>query len=139
MKLARPAPHKARIEIVPMIDTVFFLLVFFMMASLSMTVHRGWPVNLPRAASGQLRHDDNAAITLARDGQTYLNREPVARDSLGDRLRALLSLNPNLVVMINADGAVLHERVVDAVDVARLAGVSRVAIAVAPGETRPRP
>ena len=53
MKLPRTSLRRARIEIIPMIDTVFFLLVFFMMASLSMTVHRGMPVSLPRAASGQ--------------------------------------------------------------------------------------
>jgi biopolymer transport protein ExbD len=132
VKLARCEPRKARIEIIPMIDTVFFLLVFFMMASLAMTVYRGMPVNLPRAASGQPTRDDNAAITLARDGQTYLNREPTTREALGDRLRALRAANPGLVVMINADGEVLHRRVVDIVDVARTAGIARLAIAVAP-------
>ena len=139
MKLARREPKKARIEIIPMIDTVFFLLVFFMMASLSMTVYRGLPVNLPKAASGQPTRDDSAAITLDRDGRTYLNREPTTREVLGGQLRALLSANPNLVVMINADGEVLHRRVVDVVDVARTAGVSRLAIAVSPGETSRRP
>ena len=50
MKVARHPTKKARIEIIPMIDTVFFLLVFFMMASLSMTVYRGVPLSLPKAA-----------------------------------------------------------------------------------------
>jgi len=139
LKLARREVKKARIEIIPMIDTVFFLLVFFMMASLSMTVYRGMPVNLPKAESGQPTRDDNAAITLSRDGETYLNRAPTTRDALGPQLRALLSANPNLVVMINADGEVLHRRVVDVVDVARTAGVGRVAIAVVPGEPSRRP
>jgi biopolymer transport protein ExbD len=139
VKLERRPARKARIEIIPMIDVVFFLLVFFMMASLSMTMYRGMPVNLPTAASGQVTRDDNAAITLARDGQTYLNREPIAREALGDRLHALLASNPNLVVMVNADGEVLHRRVVDVVDVARTAGVARVAIAVMPGDAPSRP
>jgi biopolymer transport protein ExbD len=139
VKIARREGRKARIEIIPMIDTVFFLLVFFMMASLSMSVYKGMPVNLPKAASGQATRDDSAAITLARDGQTYLNREPTTPGALGGQLRALLAANPNLVVMINADGEVVHRRVVDVVDVARTVGVSRVAIAVAPGETAPKP
>jgi biopolymer transport protein ExbD len=139
MKLARREARKARIEIIPMIDTVFFLLVFFMMASLAMNVYRGMPVNLPAAQSGQPTRDDNAAITLARGGETYLNREPTTREALGSQLRAMLSANPNLVVMINADGEVLHRRVVDVVDVARLAGVSRLAIAVVPDEASRRP
>ena len=121
-----------------MIDTVFFLLVFFMMASLSMTAARAMPVNLPRAQSGQPTRTESAAITLARDGGTYLNREPVVPNQLGERLRALVATTPELVVMINADGAVLHERVVETVDTARLAGVSRVSIAVAPGEAASR-
>ena len=139
MKLARRAPRKARIEIIPMIDTVFFLLVFFMMASLSMTMYRGMPVNLPTARSGQLTRDDSAAITLGRSGETYLNREPTTNDRLGQQLRAMLAANPDLVVMINADGEVLHRRVVDVVDVARTAGASRLAIAVTSEETSRRP
>jgi biopolymer transport protein ExbD len=55
VKLRRRPPRKARIEIIPMIDTVFFLLVFFMMASLAMTVHGGIPVNLPKAARAEGR------------------------------------------------------------------------------------
>ncbi len=139
MKIARREPRKARIEIVPMIDTVFFLLVFFMMASLAMATYRGMPVNLPRAESGQATRDDSAAITLARDGGTFLNREPTTPAAFGDRLRSLLSSNPGLVVMINADGEVQHHRVVEVVDVARTAGVARVVIAVTPGETPKRP
>ena len=122
-----------------MIDTVFFLLVFFMMASLAMATYRGMPVNLPRAETGQATRDDSAAITLARDGQTYLNSEPTTSAALGGRLRGLLSANPNLVVMINADGDVQHRRVVEVVDVARTAGVAKVAIAVVPGSPRRRP
>jgi biopolymer transport protein ExbD len=139
VKIARREGRKARIEIIPMIDTVFFLLVFFMMASLAMTVDRGMPVNLPAAASGQATRDDKAAITLDREGRMYLNREPTTRDSLGGQLRTLLAANPNLMVMINADGEVLHRRVVDVVDVARTAGISRLAIAVVPTEAAPRP
>ena len=139
MRLSRRGVRKARIEIIPMIDTVFFLLVFFMMASLAMTVYRGMPVNLPKAESGQPTRDDSAAITLGRSGETYLNQEPTTRDALGPQLRALLAANPNLVVMINADGEVLHRRVVDVVDVARTAGVARVAIAVVPGGASRRP
>jgi biopolymer transport protein ExbD len=139
VKLVHRESRKARIEIIPMIDTVFFLLVFFMMASLAMTIHRGMPVNLPKAASGQPARHDHAAITLGKNGETWLNREPTTTEALGSRLRALVSANPNLVVMLSADGAVVHRRVVDVVDVARTAGVSRVAIAVAPAEASRRP
>ena len=122
-----------------MIDTVFFLLVFFMMASLSMTVYRGMPVNLPKAESGQPAREENAAITLVRDGQTYLNREPIARDAVSGRLRALRAAHPDLVVVINADEEVVHRRVVEIMAAARAAGVVRVAIAVNPDPGSRRP
>ena len=130
MKLARPAPRKARIEIIPLIDTVFFLLVFFMMASLSMTVYRGVPVSLPKAASGQVEPHDTAAVTVDRDGRTYLNREVVDVAALPNALHELVAARPDLVVVVSADEHVAHGRVVEAMDAVRAAGVGRLAIAV---------
>ena len=132
MVLRRRERAKARIEIIPMIDVVFFLLVFFMMASLAMTMYRGVPVNLPHAATGQAAVAENATVTVSRDGRTYLNREPVEASELGPRIRPLLTANPKLAVIINADTAVAHGRVVDVLDGLRGAGVSRLAIAVVP-------
>ena len=53
MRVPRQKPEKARIEIIPMIDVIFFLLVFFMVSTLSMTINRGLPVNLPKATTSQ--------------------------------------------------------------------------------------
>lgn len=138
MKLLRRPPQKARIEIIPMIDTVFFLLVFFMMASLSMAVYRGMPVNLPKAASGQYEVGENAALTVTRGGELFLNKQPIAWEALQGRLHALLVESPELTVVINADEGATHGRVVEAMDAARGAGVSRMAIAVKPTEARTR-
>jgi biopolymer transport protein ExbD len=132
MILRRRERQRARIEIIPMIDVVFFLLVFFMMASLSMTVYRGLPVNLPRAATGTTPPAETAAITVARDGQAYLDREPVTRAVLGERLRGLVGANPTLAIVITADEAVAHGHVVDVLDEVRTAGVLRMAIGIRP-------
>ncbi len=139
MKLLQRPPRKARIEIIPMIDTVFFLLVFFMMASLSMAVYRGVPVNLPKAASGQHEVRENAALTVAKGGELFLDKQPIAWEALPNRLTALVATNPELTVIINADESVPHGRVVEAMDAARQAGVSRMAIAVKPAEARKYP
>lgn len=132
MKLLRHAPQKARIEIIPMIDTVFFLLVFFMMASLSMAVYRGMPVNLPAAASGQHALQEHASLTVTKEGRLYLNKQTILLETLPDALKALLADNPNLAIILNADEGVPHGRVVEAMDAARGAGVGRLAIAVKP-------
>ena len=135
MKLTRRPPKKARIEIIPMIDTVFFLLVFFMMASLSMTVYRGVPLSLPKAASGEPRQD-RLSVSVTRDGTIYLDRDQVEPAELTEKLRALHGKDPEIVVVVSADGDVTHRHVVEAMDAARVAGISRMAIAVQPMEKR---
>jgi biopolymer transport protein ExbD len=133
VKIARAEPKKARIEIIPMIDTIFFLLVFFMMASLSMAVHHGMPVNLPQAATGVNAVTDAVSVSVDRDGRTFLEREPVPLAGLGERVRSLEQ--PGRAVIINADAEVTHRHVVDVLDALRTAGVSRIAIAVKPTAT----
>ena len=69
MRLAEREIKKARIEIIPMIDTIFFLLVFFMISTLSMSRYSGLPVNLPKASTGQQTPSASAAVTIAPDGK----------------------------------------------------------------------
>jgi biopolymer transport protein ExbD len=134
MRVPRQAPSKARIEIIPMIDVIFFLLVFFMISTLSMTVNRGLPVNLPTAATSQKEVGDNLDLTLTQDGKLFLNREPIALQELGQRVKAALAADSRLVVVINADGQSRHSSVIEVLDELRGAGVSRLAIAVKPAK-----
>ena len=133
MRIARKASEKARIEIIPMIDVIFFLLVFFMISTLSMTINRGLPVNLPTAATSQKDMRDNVSLTVMQDGKIFLNKEPVTLQDMGPRVKAALAADPRLAVVINADGQVLHSTVVDILDELRQAGVSGLAIAVKSG------
>jgi biopolymer transport protein ExbD len=134
MRVPRQALSKARIEIIPMIDVIFFLLVFFMISTLSMTVNRGLPVNLPTAATSQKEVEETMALTLTQDGGLFLNREPIVQQDLGQRVKAALAANAQLTAIINADGQVQHSSVVDILDELRVAGVSRLAIAVKPAK-----
>ncbi|HXF76839.1 MAG TPA: biopolymer transporter ExbD, partial [Methylomirabilota bacterium] len=130
MRISRRSMKKARIEIIPMIDTIFFLLVFFMISTLSMTRFKGMPVNLPKAASGQQAPAESAAVTINKDGRVFLDKEPVEKSALADLLRRQLEKNPDLLVVINADDGVEHGRVVEVMDMARGANVAKMAIAV---------
>jgi biopolymer transport protein ExbD len=136
MRIQRRNPKKARIEIIPMIDTIFFLLVFFMISTLSMSQYRGVPVNLPKAASGQQAPAESAAITIDNQGRVFIDKQPVEKEMLGDLLRQQLEDNADLLVIINADDGVEHGRVVEVMDIARGANVARMAIAVKPKETK---
>jgi biopolymer transport protein ExbD len=137
MRLPRRVIKKARIEIIPMIDTIFFLLVFFMISTLSMARYSGLPVNLPKAATGQQPPSESAAVTIASDGKVSIDRQEVARDQIRETLRQRLAKNPELLVLINADERIEHGVVVEIMDAARQAGVAKMAIAVKPKDTRP--
>jgi biopolymer transport protein ExbD len=134
MRIQRRSPKKARIEIIPMIDTIFFLLVFFMISTLSMSQFKGMPVNLPKAASGQQAPAESAAISIDREGR--LNRQAIDKSLLGESLKQQLAKNPDLLVVINADDAVEHGRVVEVMDIARDANAAKMAIAVKPKEQK---
>ncbi|OPY65388.1 MAG: Biopolymer transport protein ExbD [Syntrophorhabdus sp. PtaU1.Bin050] len=132
MKLPRKhGKKKARIEIIPMIDTMFFLLVFFMVASLSMTVQRGLPVNLPHAASARDEVKQVITLTVTKGGRLFVDNDEVSSSAevaarLADRRKA----DVELAVLIKADRSAEHGRVVDLMDAVRQVGVSRIAVGV---------
>ena len=133
MRLPRKYRKKARIEIIPMIDTIFFLLVFFMVATLSMTVQRGVPVNLPHAASARDEIKQVITLTLTKEGKLYFDKEELASPAEAAlRLASHITADAQVSVVINADRAVEHGRVIDLMDALRQAGVSRIAVAVKP-------
>ena len=136
MRIQRRSLKKARIEIIPMIDTIFFLLVFFMISTLSMTQFKGMPVNLPKAASGQQAPAESAAITIDKDGRLFLNQQAIDRAALSDALKQQLAKNADMLIVINADDGVAHGQVVEVMDIARAANVAKMAIAVEPKEQK---
>jgi biopolymer transport protein ExbD len=128
---ARFEPRRARIELVPMIDTMVFLLVFFMIASLAMTKQKGMTVALPAAETASKATWADRAVVLTADtkGDFYIDKSQVSRSELGAQLSALLKSKPNSVVVINADASLLHREVVWMMDEARKAGAVQMAIA----------
>jgi biopolymer transport protein ExbD len=136
MRIHRRALKKARIEIIPMIDTIFFLLVFFMISTLSMTQFKGMPVNLPKAASGQQAPAESAAITIDKEGRLFLNQQGIEKAALGEALKQQLAKNADVLVVINADDGVAHGQVVEIMDIARAVNVAKMAIAVKPKEQK---
>ena len=124
-------PRRARIELVPMIDTMVFLLVFFMIASLAMTRQKGLPVNLPAADSAPKATwaDRSVVVTEDAQGRLFLDKQPIDRGQLAGLISARLRSKPDLVVVINADQNLRHRNVVWLMDEARKAGAVHLAIA----------
>lgn len=131
MRLKRHPMEKARIELIPMIDTMAFLLVFFMIASLAMTQQLGLTVSLPRAsaATPQTSADQLLVVTADAQARLFLNKQPVPWDGLEGAVRSRLQARPNLVVVVNADADLAHGTVVRVMDAVRRAGARRMSIA----------
>jgi len=132
MRLKRWEPKKARIEIVPMIDTIFFLLVFFMMASLAMTTMKGIPVNLPASASASDRSPVRTVVTVTSNGTFYVDKLRVSFDQIRPFLEDRLRDNPRIVVVINCDKSQRWEKGIEVIDEAKKAGAENLTIATEP-------
>ncbi|HVT10710.1 MAG TPA: biopolymer transporter ExbD [Fimbriimonadaceae bacterium] len=126
---------RTKIEIIPMIDTMFFLLVFFMLSSLALTKLMGLPVNLPKASTAPKQNPVELTVTIDKDQRVYLNKELIDVAQLPEQLQAKAGPNADLSqvpIIINADLQVPHGLVVRCMDEARTVGITRFAIATAP-------
>ena len=132
MRLSAATKKTARIEIIPMIDTMFFLLVFFMIATLSMTVQHGMPVNLPTAESTTETPPEEVSLTLTKDGTLYYNKERISFQDLESRLTRLRQKERDPSLLINADEQVPHGQVIKVMDLIRLSGITSMGIATKP-------
>lgn len=130
MKLHRSrAYRRGRIEIIPMIDVMFFLLVTFMLASLSMQSLNSITVNLPQGDAPNLQHKEPVTITVTRDGKIFLDKTAVTLANMAVVLKPMLGAEDHGVV-VNADAAAAQGVVVEAMLQARRAGVDHFLIAV---------
>lgn len=132
MKLRAYQPKKARIEIIPMIDTIFFLLVFFMIASLAMTTSKGMPVNLPKASAATERPVVKVVLSLTNTGTYYIDKQRVEFGQIYDQLKGRLKDNPSAVIVINCDKVQPWEKGIQLADEAKRAGARFLTIATEP-------
>ena len=128
--------RRGRIEIIPMIDVMFFLLATFMLASLSLQSLHSMPVNLPRGQAPPLTAPSPITLTVTREGAVLLNETGVTLDTLPSVLRSTVGgpeaavRNTNIVVAV--DDAAPSGIVVQAMLKAREAGAERFLFAIAP-------
>jgi biopolymer transport protein ExbD len=135
MKLASPIQRRrSRIVIIPLIDIMFFLLASFMMVSLQMNQTENIKVRLPTAT--EALHDFKPGminIAVDKDGNAWLEKREITLPELGTVLSNRFRLDTNVPVIISGDRDTLHRSMVGVLDVARRAGIQKVAFAVAGG------
>lgn len=118
-----------KIMIIPMIDIIFFLLVFFMMSTLYMVEQRTLPVNLPQASAAQSDMAKNVAITVAKDGAIYVDQEQIPAELFKARIQAQLARQTDTAFILRADKQAEYGRVVMILDELKAVGVKKVAVA----------
>ncbi len=132
MPVTIPSPsakRRARIEIIPLIDIIFFLLATFVMVSLSMVKNKGITVNLPVAATAQPQdRKDFASISITEKGEVFFDEQLVTPAELEASLRDLLAANPEPKVFINGDTKAEYGKAVEVLDTARRLGIVKIAI-----------
>jgi biopolymer transport protein ExbD len=130
MKLRKSRPiRRGKIEIIPMIDVMFFLLATFMLASLSMQNLDSLQVNLPEGEAEKLSTEKPATLTLTKDSKIYINQTLVTLDTLAATLRPLLTDSKHKLI-VSADNEAPQGIVVQAMLRARSAGAQHFLIAV---------
>ena len=127
-----PSPRsarRARIEIIPLIDIIFFLLATFVMVSMSMVKNQGVTVNLPvAAASTEQDRTDHVALSVTESGEYYFNKEPLALEQIVTRLRELKATDPDPRVFINGDTKAELGKAIALLDEVRQLGITKIAI-----------
>ncbi len=134
MKIGSPLPHKkARIEIIPLIDIMFFLLASFMLASLSMIRLQSIKMDLPTATMAKRDFKpDIVNIAVDRVGDIYIEKKPVNLVELHTYLSNKFRVNTNVPVYISGDKDATHGSVIRVLDLVRREGIQKVSFAIAP-------
>jgi biopolymer transport protein ExbD len=129
MHISSPLPKKrARIEIIPLIDIMFFLLASFMMVSLSQTHMKGIRVNLPAAVAPppDPNRKESVSIKVMEGDQIYFDNVAIPHDEVMPRLFKLHEENPDIKVSISASMLALHGDVIEVLDMVRRADIQKV-------------
>jgi biopolymer transport protein ExbD len=132
MRFASPIPHKkARIEIIPLIDIMFFLLASFMMVSLSQVHMKGMKVNLPTGSSGETQNKkDYVSLSVDEDGYFYFDKTRMDIDQLVQTMQQVHQATPDAKVFVRGDKEAIHGNVIRLLNVIRSAGFYKMAFEI---------
>jgi len=130
MNISKLRPKRQpKLMIIPMIDIIFFLLVFFMLSTLYMVDQQLIPVHLPQAQSAQSEKPQSIAITVTAEGKVLFDKEEIPVELLQKRAQIELNKHNDIVFILRSDKQVEYGKVVAALDELKLAGAQRIAIA----------
>lgn len=130
MRLRRNTP-KARVEMLPLMDVVFLLLVFFIFAMMTMSVHRGMGLNLPSSGSAELEKKTHLALTAMADGTVYLDKQAVDPETLTALLAARneQAKEPDgITIQVFAEDTLSYQGLYRVLDRIKAAGIKKISL-----------
>jgi biopolymer transport protein ExbD len=128
MKVSKQYIKKARVEMIPLIDVIFLLLVTFIFFTMSMAIHRGLPVQLPSSSTAQVERKGFVEITIKDDGTVYLDKKEATLSELSARLTVLHQESPGMRVLISGDKKASYELIVSVMDAVKKSGIPGVSL-----------
>ncbi len=142
MKIHTDVPaEEVQIQIIPLIDVIFCILTFFILAALQFTRQQAIRVDLPKASTGtplsvpgigDTRFREMLVVTIGSTGQTFIDKRPVDRGQLLQEFRAYIGRKPGGLLVLNASPNAFYNDVIQVIDLMRAVGGDRVALATVP-------
>jgi biopolymer transport protein ExbD len=126
---------EVRIEIVPMIDVIFCILVFFILAAVTFSRQQAINIDLPKAQSGLAQKPEMLIVSLDEMGQVYVEQQLVTKNQLAQALQNYRQFNPNGRMVLYAPRNATYNEVIQVLDTLKQIGGDRVALATLPGES----
>jgi len=135
MKINLQSPiEEVQIQIIPLIDVVFCVLTFFLLASLQFTRQQAINVDLPKSSTGTVVQDTQKLhVTVDATGQVYLEQQPVRIEQLPQIIQNYHQQNPKSLLVLNASPSAAYNEVLQVLDILRQVGGDRAALGISPG------
>jgi biopolymer transport protein ExbD/biopolymer transport protein TolR len=129
MGFQRRSVESPRVELTPMIDVVFLLLIFFMIST-TFIERPGLKIDLPESAAQQLKHEQKEIqVYLTATAEIYFDRQQITLQELSQKLSELEPVAKQMTFLLMADKGALHGKVIQLMDLAKTAGFGKLAIA----------
>ncbi len=128
MKISIGKRSGPRIEMLPLIDIVFLLLVFFIYAMLSMAVHRALPVALPESSTAEVDNRPQIAISINQKGDVFIDKQPIVLTDLSEILLGKTVTERERGVQVFADRLVQYQHLFTVLDSIKKAGISQISL-----------
>ncbi|RMG64241.1 MAG: biopolymer transporter ExbD [Calditrichaeota bacterium] len=131
MKLVSEKKKRVLLNITPLIDVLFILIIFFAVSS-TFLEQPGIKLDLPKAQKPDLQKVEKAVLVISKDEKLYFRDKPISREQLPELLRKAMEESPDRSLIISADQKVHHGLVVEIMDLARQNGVRKLVISAEP-------